>query len=157
MPSPYGSNLWPTLVCALAAALPAGAQEPPAPQPVDSARVAMAREALQAGGAVDAMIAAIRANLPAQRAMTPQLPPEFWTRFEARIGQEAPHLADSIAVLYARSFTLPELEALLAFYRSPVGQRLRALQPSIVTESAAIGQRWGARIGAEIAAALLQQ
>lgn len=146
-----------TLFClasALLAPLPARAQEAPTPKPVDSARVVTALEALKTGGAVEAMIAAIRANLPAQRAATPQLPPQFWTSFEARIDQEAPRLADSIAVVYARHFTLAELKALVTFYQSPLGRKLRELQPTLVTESAAIGQRWGARIGAEVAAAL---
>jgi hypothetical protein len=59
---------------------------------------------------------------------SPQIPAEFGTRFEARISQDAPHLVDSIA-----------------------------LQPSLITESAAIGQRWGMRIGAEIGASLQQK
>lgn len=122
--------------------------------PPDSARVAAARLFLEAAGTVDMMVAAMRANLPAQRAVTPQLPEEFWTRFEARIVSDAPQLVDSIAVLYASRFTRPELESLIAFYRSPVGRRLRELQPTLVTEGAAMGQRWGTRIGAEIGASL---
>ena len=120
----------------------------------DAARVTAARRALEAGGVVDAMLAAIRANIPAQRAATPQLPAEFWTRFETRLVQDAPQLVDSIAVVYARTFTLEELDALTAFYRSPVGQRLRQAQPALVTETSGIGQRWGQRIGAEIGASL---
>jgi len=119
-----------------------------------AARLAAARRVLEASGTADAMVAAIRANLPAQRAASPQLPAEFWTRFEARIVQDAPQLVDSIAVLYARTFTPEELEGLATFYTSPIGRRLRALQPTIVTESSAIGQRWGMRIGAEIGASL---
>jgi len=75
----------------------------------------------------------------------PQLPTEFWTRFEARLVHDTPELLDSIAVLYARSFSLEELKALAAFYSPPVGERLRDLQPSLVTQSSAIGQRWGSR------------
>jgi hypothetical protein len=96
----------------------------------------------------------MRANLPAQRMANPAVPAEFWTRFEARLVNDLPQLVDSIAVLYAGKFTQPELEALLAFYRSPTGRRLRDLQPALVTESSAIGQRWGMRIGAEIGASL---
>ena len=120
----------------------------------DSARVAAARRFLDAAGTVDAMLAVMRANMPMQRASNPQVPAEFWTRFEARITQEAPHLADSIAVLYARNFSREDLDALAAFYKSPVGVKLRGLQPALLTESSGIGQRWGMRIGAEIGAAL---
>jgi hypothetical protein len=120
----------------------------------DAAGLAAAHRVLDASGSVDAMVAAMRANLPAQRAATPQLPAEFWTQFEARIVQAVPELVDSIAVVYAHGFTLKELDALTAFYQSPVGRRLRALQPTLITESSAIGQRWGMRIGAEIGASL---
>jgi len=84
----------------------------------------------------------------------PSIPAEFWTRFEARLTETLPQLIDSIAGLYAAKLTQPELDALLAFYTSPIGRRFRELQPMLVTESTAIGQRWGMRIGAEIGASL---
>lgn len=138
--------------CALTLALPVYAQQAP-----DSSRVAAARKALEAGGTIDVMIAGIQANLPAQRAAAPQLPAEFWTRFEERILKDAPQLLDSIAVLYARHLSRQELDAITAFYQSPAGQRLRALQPTLVAEGAVIGQRWGFRIGAEVGASIQRQ
>ncbi len=120
----------------------------------DGVRVAAAHRVLEAAGTVETIVAAMRANLPAQRMANPQIPAEFWTRFEARLVDELPQLIDSIAVLYAAKFTQQELDGLLAFYQSPTGRRLRELQPVLVTESSAIGQRWGMRIGAEIGASL---
>jgi len=147
------------VLCFVAATLVSGtaaAQDHP-PAPIDPARLALARRVLEVSGTVETMLASIRANLPAQRAAMPQLPQEFWTRFEARIVQDAPQLIDSIAVLYAAAFTQPELAAVVAFYTSPVGRRLRAAQPGLVTQGSAIGQRWGMRIGAEIGASLPRQ
>lgn len=152
MSLPLRATLSWTLLGALLGAATAAAQQTPAA--ADPARVTAARAVLDASGTVEAMVAAMRANLPAQRQIAPQLPAEFWMRFEERIVRDAPQLVDSIAVLYARSFTLTELEAMAAFYRSKVGQRLRQLQPTLVAEGSAIGQRWGSRIGAEIGAAL---
>jgi uncharacterized protein len=141
-----GHRLLAMLVGALLIGPPARAQ--------DAARLQAAHRVLDASGSVNVMIAAVRANLPAQRAAAPKVPDEFWTRFEARMVQDAPQLVDSIAVIYARSFSVEDLQALLAFYTSPVGQRLRDLLPSLVTQSGQIGQRWGARIGAEVGASL---
>ena len=120
----------------------------------DPSRVALARQVLDAGGTVETMVAAIRANLPAQRAAMPGVPPEVWPKFEARIVQEVPQLVDSVAVLYAQKFTNEELNSLLAFYRSPAGRRLKSLQPTLVQETAGMGQRWGMRIGQEVGATL---
>ena len=134
----------------------ADAQKPDTTAPRPS-QLALAHRVLEAGGTIETMVAAMRANLPAQRMASPQIPVEFWTRFEARITSDVPQLVDSIAVLYAKRFSQDELQGILAFYQSAVGRRVRELQPSLVTESSAIGQRWGMRIGAEIGAALLQQ
>ena len=143
-----------TLALALCVSAATQAQQPVSPMAQDSLELATARRLLQATGAVDVMLAAIRSNLPAQRAATPQLPAEFWTRFETRIVEDAPQLLDSIAVLYARTFTETELAALAEFFGSAVGQRLREVQPALVAASTAIGQRWGSRIGAEIGASM---
>lgn len=144
--------LFPAILTAALLGAEANAQQ--APSTPDKTRLAAARRVLETSGAVDAMVAAIRANLPAQRQAMPQVPAEFWTRFEARIEREAPQLVDSIALLYAHTFTQGELEALVAFYASPVGRRFRAVQPTLVSESSAIGQRWGSKIGAEVGASL---
>jgi hypothetical protein len=132
----------------------ARAQNTATASPPDSARLAAARAVIEASGTVDAMVAGMKAALPAQKALNTQLPDEFWTRVEKRLAEDAPQLADSIAVVYATNFTQGELEALTAFYRSPTGVRLRDLQPQIIAEASAIGQRWGMRIGAEIGALL---
>jgi hypothetical protein len=130
------------------------AQNAASASPPDSARLAAARAVIEASGTVESMVAGMKAALPAQKAANTQLPDEFWTRVEKRLAQDAPQLADSIAVVYATNFTQPELEALTAFYHSPAGMRLRELQPQIIAEASAIGQRWGMRIGAEIGASL---
>jgi hypothetical protein len=121
-----------------------------------AARVAAARGFLKSSGAVDAMVAGMRANLPAQRQAMPQVPEEFWTRFETRMVKEAPALGDSIAFLYAQKFSVRELQQLTDFFNSPIGRRLVAVQPLLIAESSAIGQRWGARLGEEIAKELVR-
>jgi hypothetical protein len=67
-------------------------------------------------------------------------------RFLERKGE----LIDQIAALYAAELTLQELNAIIAFYKSPAGLKFAGLQPKIVRESMVLGQSWGQRIGAEI-------
>lgn len=59
-----------------------------------------------------------------------------------------------IAGLYARHFTHDEIKSLLAFYDTPLGQKMIAAMPVLMQESVAIGQAWTQRvmprIGAEI-------
>lgn len=144
----------PAVVALLSLRAAAAGAQTAAGSPPDSATMAAARAMVESSGMIEAMIATMRAAVPAQRAATPQLPDEFWTRFEDRLVKDAPQLADSIAGVYAGNFTRGQLDSLTAFYRSPTGQRLRELQPLVITQASAIGQRWGMRIGAEIGATL---
>ena len=62
----------------------------------------------------------------------------------------AEKLIEQIAVLYAEELTLPEINAIVAFYRSPVGLRFAGVQQKVLRESMLIGQRWGERIGRDL-------
>ncbi|MGH7524565.1 MAG: DUF2059 domain-containing protein [Gemmatimonadales bacterium] len=142
------------MVCSCLFAGSARAQGDSAASPPDSARMATARAMVEASGMAEAMVTSMRTALVAQRQATSQLPEEFWTRVEAQMVKDAPQLADSVAGVYAANFSLSELESLVAFYRSPIGQRVRQLQPTLIAQSSAIGQRWGMRIGNEIGSTL---
>lgn len=60
-------------------------------------------------------------------------------------------LLDQIAALYATEMTLDELNAIVAFYKSPAGAKFSSVQPKILRGSMALGQRWGQKIGEELA------
>ncbi len=139
------------VACALAmiAALQSGAQAQTGSMP-DPGKVAVIRQILEVTRAADQVIGVIEASVPAQRASNPRIPAVFWDRFLVQARERRGEFVDSVVPLYSRTFTLAELNALLAFYRSPFGQRLLEVQPVIMQESMQLGQRWGARIGAEI-------
>jgi hypothetical protein len=59
-------------------------------------------------------------------------------------------VADATAA-YARQFTLAELNGLLAFYRSPLGQTLQQKQPAVANQ---IARATATRIGQKIDAAM---
>lgn len=52
-------------------------------------------------------------------------------------------LMAAMALAYARHFTHDEVKGLLAFYRSPLGEKLVHEMPLLVQETTAIGQKWG--------------
>jgi hypothetical protein len=59
-------------------------------------------------------------------------------------------LIDQIAAAYAEQLTLEELAAITAFYRSPAGLKFIEVQPQVMRQAMALGQRWGAQLGREI-------
>jgi uncharacterized protein len=56
-----------------------------------------------------------------------------------------PEAVEDIAAIYARNFTRDELNEVIAFYKTPVGQKFLDRMPSIMTDLTAIGQAWGQR------------
>ncbi len=61
-------------------------------------------------------------------------------------------LQERIYRIYARYFTLEELEGLIAFNRSPVGQKANRVMPALLRESSLAAQAWSEEIGPELSA-----
>jgi uncharacterized protein len=58
--------------------------------------------------------------------------------------------ADVLAVVYARNFSVDEIHDLIAFYKTPTGQKLIARQPIIAHESMVAGQQFGQELVADL-------
>ena len=67
------------------------------------------------------------------------------------INQNLNGVVNAATQAYARQYTKAELDAILAFYRSPAGQAVIRKEPAV---AAAIGQATGQMIGARIDAAM---
>ena len=132
------------------------AAQTPAP---DARKTAVIRQLLDVLHAADLMVGAMEANIPAQRAASAAagIPPVFWDRLLAAARARRGELLDALVRVYARAYDLSELEGLVAFYKSPLGQRVIALQPGLLQESTEAGQVWGERIGAAVGEQLARE
>jgi hypothetical protein len=147
------------LALSVAAAALAGTAQAQGPaEAPDEARIAAAKEMLAYSGAVkqfDEAMPLIFGQLSRSfTAVAPGKAKEIRDVFDKlipRFMQRKDDLIEQIARLYAAELTLQELNAIIAFYKSPAGLRFAGVQPKIVRESVLLGQRWGERIGAEIA------
>ena len=117
---------------------------------IDARKTALIGQLLDATHAADQVLNVMEAGLPAMRQATPDVPAVFWDRFVAQARASRNELIAALVPLYARTFELSELEALVQFYKSPLGQRLIDVQPMLARESMQVGQSWGARIGAQV-------
>jgi hypothetical protein len=134
---------------------PVAAQTPAS----DARKEAVIRQLLDVLHAADLMVGAMEANVPAQRAASSAMgvPPVFWDRLLAAARARRGELLDALVPIYARAYELSELNALLAFYKSPIGQRVIELQPGLLQESTQAGQLWGERIGAAVGEQLARE
>jgi hypothetical protein len=87
---------------------------------------------------MDMMIASYKQNLP-------DVPNEFWDEFQKEVSIN--DLLEMIAPIYTKYYTDDELLQLIAFYKSPLGQKLTEKLPLITQESYSVGEEWGKKIG----------
>ncbi|MEJ2432209.1 MAG: DUF2059 domain-containing protein [Pseudolabrys sp.] len=61
-------------------------------------------------------------------------------------------ISDEVALLYAKNFTQDQLKAILAFYKSPAGQKLLQKQPDVIDSSMKFAQNWANKLSDEVVA-----
>ena len=132
----------------------AHAQKAPA---VDAARVAAAKEMMAAAGVSKQFDTVMPLIFNQMKGLFLQQHPtqqktlnEVFEAVLARMSARKQDLIDQIAVLYAEKLTAEELKEITRFYSSGVGAKFVLLQPELAGQSAAIGQRWGQKLGAEV-------
>ncbi len=138
------------------AAAPANAQAAPAQKPaaqaaapaekLDPAKEAAIRHLLdlteisKMGDNISAGISREVQNA-AGRAVAQDQVPKFMQEFSAKFSTAAPasKVTDAIVPIYAKHFTLEEIQGLTKFYESPLGQKLVKEMPAVVQESQSVG------------------
>ena len=73
------------------------------------------------------------------------------------MGARVNEIVDEITALYARTFSVEELNAITAFYRSPVGQKFLLKLPAITQESMVIGQKFGQSVAGEMQGRIVEE
>lgn len=126
-------------------------------QATDSTKRVLILQLLEQMDAAGSMFAAMEAALPAQRATNPRIPPVFWDRLLVEARARRGELLESLVEPYARHLSTDDIRQLIAFYESPVGRKLVAVQPALLQESTKIGQLWGQKVGAEVGAKLADE
>ncbi|ADV42819.1 DUF2059 domain-containing protein [Bacteroides helcogenes] len=101
-------------------------------------------------------------GLEAVKQMVPQLvgmmkqqaasqPDSFWEDFTKRwTKQFIDKMVERYAPIYQKYLTQGDLEAILAFYDTPVGQKMSAATPPITKEGMQMGQQLGMEIGQQM-------
>lgn len=149
-------------LCASLAWPPDAAAEEP-----DAEKMAAVKELLEVTGAVansnqfsraftDQMIGMLKATNPGiSRQALIIVSEEVQATVEEELAKQT--LQRRIYPIYAAHFTLEELEALIAFNKSPVGQKANQLMPVLVEESLAAAQSWSKQVGPRISARILER
>jgi len=85
----------------------------------------------------------------------PSVDPSFWNDFMNEVKPET--IVDLVVPVYDRNFTDAEIDGMLAFYSSPVGQKMLAKLPVVLQESMEAGKAWGEELGKKVRPKLQQK
>ncbi len=138
------------LVAALIA--PAANGLSPATPPAKEAKI---RKVLQLTGSAQLGAQVINQLLGSFKTAMPQVPAAFWSDVQKEI--RADDFVNLVIPIYARHFSDSDLDGLIAFYSSPLGQRVIHELPAVTSESVVAGQEWGRKLSAQILARAKQK
>jgi len=85
----------------------------------------------------------------------PCVPASYWQTYIDKAGQE--QLLTAMIPAYQHHFSADEVEGLIKFYKSSLGQKLVAQMPATMAEAAQSGQQWGRQRTADMFSALQKQ
>ncbi|HET8839270.1 MAG TPA: DUF2059 domain-containing protein [Flavobacteriaceae bacterium] len=71
------------------------------------------------------------------------IPAENQKAFMADVKSKLPRLYEQIAKIYMETYTHQEIQEIMDFYNSPVGQKLIQTSPEITKKSMQAAQSWG--------------
>jgi hypothetical protein len=86
------------------------------------------------------------------KASRPGVPEKFWEDFMKKVRVD--DLIDLIVPIYDKHLQHAEVKDLIKFYETPTGRKLVRVLPLITQESMVAGQRWGMKLGKDVASAL---
>ncbi|MFQ5781150.1 MAG: DUF2059 domain-containing protein [Nitrospiria bacterium] len=100
----------------------------------------VARELLEVSGASKQGRRVTDQIIGSQRKRMPDIPERFWDDLKAEVDPDDLNL--QIIPIYAKHFTVEEMRAIIAFYKTPAGRKLLSKLSVITKESLEAGRKW---------------
>ena len=91
----------------------------------------------------------------------PGIPKSVWDQVGAagrdEFAKSLPEVIGEFEKLYDMNFSEPEIEAVLAFYKTPTGNAVMHKLNDMAPQTAALGQAWGAEVSKQVTARISQE
>lgn len=137
----------------------------PAPARAQSAKHADIETLLQMTGAVSMGLQVVKQMRPAldqqYKSVFPHMPAEaraiLLDEMDRVFEREIPVLMKRLVAIYDREFSHEDVNGLIAFYRTPLGQKMVTVMPRVVQSSARAGMAWGQSLGGAITRAAMEK
>ncbi len=90
----------------------------------------------------------LKRMIPSLKKMVPQAPESSWAETISEIDTD--EVEKKIMPIYQKYLTEEDVQAINAFYNTPAGKKIIQVQPRIMQESYAVGQKWGQKTAKQI-------
>ncbi|WP_407481721.1 DUF2059 domain-containing protein [Elizabethkingia meningoseptica] len=78
-----------------------------------------------------------------------QIPAEYWTEIKKEAAASG-EFEELLIPVYSKYYTEKELDDVIAFYKTPTGQKVIKTMPEMTKESMQAGQEWGMKLGQKV-------
>ena len=129
-------------------------QDPPSQERLDAATRLM-----EVKGARQQAITGCLAGLERQRTVNPAFSEALYLALkkEMTTDENIDALIQMLASNFAKRFTVDELDALSAFYATPLGKRIASEEANLSIAGMQAGQKWGRELGEKVDKAMLKK
>ncbi|RXG33090.1 DUF2059 domain-containing protein [Leeuwenhoekiella marinoflava] len=116
------------------------------------------KDTLVASGSMGTFQVAIKQVFNMYKQQKPGVPDEVWGELESSFSKTSiDDLAEMLTPVYKKSLTQSDLQAIIGFYQTPIGQKFAEKTPAITQESMQVGQQWGMKLGQEVMSKLQEK
>ncbi|PQA92596.1 hypothetical protein B0A69_14095 [Chryseobacterium shigense] len=106
------------------------------------------REFIKIIGADKMATTAMQQYIQGLRKTHVNVPDEFWSEFTAEVSSSK--MIDLYIPIYAKYYTESDIDELIKFYKSPIGQKTLEVMPSLIKESMEAGGKMGRDIAIKV-------
>jgi uncharacterized protein len=117
---------------------------------VDPAKERSIRRLLELTRASQTMLDGMKVGLDAQKKAQPGIPELFWEEFIKRATANMDDFVTILVGIHDRNYTKEQIDQMVAFFESPLGQMMAEKQPVVATETVAAAERWGMKMGMQV-------
>ncbi|MCG9792728.1 DUF2059 domain-containing protein [Flavobacterium algicola] len=111
-------------------------------------KTAAIHELLNLTGSAKMGIQVGQAVMNSMRKSQPDVPEEFWEESEKEFNAE--NLIELIVPIYDDNYSEAEINGLIAFYKTTLGQKVISTLPIVVSQSMEAGRQWGSQLSFKI-------
>jgi len=113
---------------------------------------------MQLSGSEGAYKAAVNQMIIAFKQSQPTVPAVFWDEMTLEMNKVAlDQIVDLVLPVYQKHFSEDDIKGIIAFYKTPIGQKFAEKTPIVTQESMAAGQVWGKSIGEKVVKSLQEK